>query len=42
MKTTEAQYAAKQGVAEEEAIKRGMEAKAMEFGERAAEVDAKG
>ena len=43
MKITEAvrQYAAKHGIAEEEALKEGMEAKAREFVEKGAEVYAK-
>jgi phosphomethylpyrimidine synthase len=41
MKTTEAKYAAEQGVSEEEALKRGMEAKSKEFVENGAEVYSK-
>ncbi len=43
MKTTEAErkYAAKQGIAEEESLKKGMEAKSKEFVEKGAEVYAK-
>jgi phosphomethylpyrimidine synthase len=43
MKTTAAvrQYAAEQGLAEEEALKKGMEAKSKEFMEKGAEVYAK-
>jgi hypothetical protein len=37
----EAAYAAEQGVSEEEALKRGMEAKSKEFVEKGAEVYAK-
>jgi hypothetical protein len=35
-------YAAEQGIAEEEALNRGMEAKSKEFAEKGAEVYAKG
>ncbi len=43
MKTTSdvRKYAAEQGIAEEEAFKKGMEAKSKEFVERGAEVYAK-
>ncbi len=44
MKITEdvRKYAAEQGIAEDEALKRGMEAKAKEFVEKGAEVYGKG
>ena len=41
MKTTEAKYAPEQGIAEEEALKKGMEEKSKEFVEKSAEVYAK-
>jgi phosphomethylpyrimidine synthase len=41
MKITETKYAAEQGIVEEEALKKGMEAKAKEFVEKGAEVYAK-
>ena len=41
MKITETKYAAEQGIAEEEALKKEMEAKSKEFVEKAAEVCAK-
>lgn len=41
MKTTETKYAAEQGIAEEEALKRDMEEKSKEFVEKGAEVYAK-
>ena len=40
MKTAVRKYAAEQGIAEEEALKQGMEAKSKEFVEMSAEVDA--
>jgi phosphomethylpyrimidine synthase len=44
MKITEdvRKYAAEQGIAEEEALKKGMEAKSKEFQERGAELYSKG
>ena len=41
MKTTVAKSAAEQGIAEEEALKLGMEAKSKEFTEKGAELYAK-
>jgi phosphomethylpyrimidine synthase len=41
MKITETKYAAEQGIAEEEVLKKGMEAKSKEFVEKGAEVYAK-
>ena len=41
MKTAVRKYAAEQGIAEEEALKQGMEAKSKEFVEKGAEVYAK-
>jgi phosphomethylpyrimidine synthase len=41
MKITETKYAAEQGIAEESALKKGMEAKSNEFVEEGAEVYAK-
>ena len=41
MKTTVRNYAAEQGIAEEEALKKGMEAKSKEFVEKGSEVYAR-
>ena len=41
MKITETKYAVEQGIAEEEALKKGMEEKSKEFVEKGAEVYAK-
>ena len=41
MKITEAKYVAEQGIAEKEALKKGMEEKSKEFVESGAEVYAK-
>ena len=41
MKNTGTKYAAEQGIAEEEALKKGMEEKSKEFVEKDAEVYAK-
>ncbi len=41
MKTSAAKYAAEQGIAAEEALKKGMEAKSKEFTEKGAELYAK-
>ena len=41
LKLGEAEYAAEQGLAEEEALKKGMEEKSKEFVEKGAEVYAK-
>jgi phosphomethylpyrimidine synthase len=41
MKITGTKYAAEQGIAEEETLKKGMEAKSKKFAEKGAEVYAK-
>ena len=41
MKATETKYAAEQGIAEEEALKKGMEAKSKEFVEKGNELYAR-